>query len=127
MKVEKVHEGVRYTLSNECHKQGELVYPIAWGRQTNDGWILHDFKWKDTFSDFPNNPHTVKKVEKVKPKEINVVTNFGYCFHDSYFKIIKVERQVEIDPDTRFPRWEWQEFDITELNIKAGNPNDLPF
>jgi hypothetical protein len=127
MKVERVHDSVRYTLSNECHKQGELVYPIAWGRQTDDGWILHDFKWKDTFSDFPNSPHTVKSIEVIKPKEVNVRTNYGYCFHDSYFKIIKVERQIQVTESMFGGTWEWQEFDKAELNIKAGNPNDLPF
>lgn len=126
MKVEKVVDGVRYTLSNECHKQGELVYPIAWGRQTeNDGWILHELKWKDTFSDFPSSPHIVKSIDKYK-KEVTVNTNFGYGFHDSYFKIIKVERQVQVT-EPPFALWEWQVFDIKELNIKPADPKDLPF
>jgi hypothetical protein len=127
MKIETVHEEVRYLLSNENHKQGELVYPIGWGRQTeNDGWVLHKINWKETFSDFPDSPHTVKSIEKHK-KEVTVHTNFGYSFHDSYYKIIKVERQVKVSESIFGGTWEWQEFDIKELNIKAGNPNDLPF
>ena len=127
MKVEKVYEDVRYLLSNENLNEGDLVYPIAHGRQTdNDGWVLHGFDWNDTYSPFPRNPHTVTRID-VNPIETLIRTNYGYSNSESYFKIIKVERQVQPPDAGMFARWEWQTFDITELNIKAGNPNDLPF
>jgi hypothetical protein len=41
MNIEHVHEGIRYTLTNDGLQQGDKVYPIAWGRCLDGGgWIF---------------------------------------------------------------------------------------
>ena len=61
--VVKVHEKIRYTLSNENLKVGDEVYPIAIGRCLDDGgWILHELDFRGFMSGFPNEPHIIKNL-----------------------------------------------------------------
>lgn len=95
MKVEKVLNGIRYTLSNEGLTVGDKVYPIARGRcLDNGGWILHDFDFRDFMSGFPDEPHIIldlKHSKDYKPYEVR--TNMGYSPVESYYKIVKKEKQ----------------------------------
>ena len=109
MKIEHVHEGIRYTLSNDDLKDGDEVFPIGYGRCTDDGWILHDLNYSKYSSGFPNDPHVIKNVKHnptYKPYEVH--TDHGYSPIESYYKIIKKEKQFEI-PSILFVRHEWKE------------------
>lgn len=90
MKIEKYHNGIRYTLSNENLQVNDKVFPIANGRCTEDGgWILHNFD----FRDFPNDPHTILDLNHSDYKPYEVRTDYGYSPIESYFKIIKKEKK----------------------------------
>lgn len=96
MKVEKVHNGIRYTLSNENLAVNDKVYPIANGRCLDDGeWILHGFDFRDFCSGFPDEPHTILDLNYSKYKPEQVRTDMGYSPIECYYKIIKMEKQVE--------------------------------
>jgi hypothetical protein len=111
MKVEKVHEGIRYTLSNEGLKEGDEVYPVADGRQTeNDGWIIHNFDFRGFASGFPDEPHIVKGFDST-PKEKTIRTNKGYSFSECYYKIIKCEKQVKVSDSMFGGFYEWVEIE----------------
>ena len=109
MKVEKVLNGIRYTLSNQNLQVGDKVYPIARGRcLDNGGWILHEIEFESKYveglntSGFPDEPHTIldlKHSKDYKPYEVR--TDMGYSPIECYFKIIKKEKQEKIDKSTK--------------------------
>lgn len=107
MKVEKVHNGIRYTLSNENLKAGDKVYPIANGRCLDDGgWILHGFSFD---CGFPEEPHTILNLAYSDYKPYQVSTDFGYSPIECYYKIIKKEKKVEKNPEAMFKTLNWVE------------------
>ena len=109
MKVEHMHEGVRYTLSNENLKVKDKVYPIAWGRCLDDGsWILHKLDFNECCSGFPDDPHTILDLNYSKSKPEQVRTDFGYSPIECYYKIIKAEIQIK-ENGKRFSRSVWTE------------------
>lgn len=110
MLVERVHNGIRYTLSNDDLKVGDKVYPIAEGRcLENGGWILHGFDFRAVCSGFPDEPHTIKDLKYSESKPYEVHTDMGYSPKECYYKIIKKEKQVVVNPDAMFKRHEWVE------------------
>lgn len=113
MNIEKVHRGIRYTLSNDNNKIGDLVYPIARGRCLEGGsFILHDLDFRDFMCGFPDEPHTIKNIEKTKNKSLTT-TDMGYSHPECYFKIIKMESHEKVVvKDAIFARWEWIELPI---------------
>lgn len=110
MKVERVHKSIRYTLSNENLKEGDKVFSIANGRclEGND-WILHGFNWEEYCSGFPNEPHTIQKINDSVPKYEEVYTDHGHCPRECYYKIIKKEKQNKFGVGLG-TRYEWVEF-----------------
>lgn len=114
MNVEHVHKGVRYTLSNDNLKVGDEVFPIAWGRQTKEGWILHNLDYRKLTSSFPDEPHTITFIDKVSPVETMVRTHHGNSSAESYYKIIKREKQIK-ENERMFARWIWVEIAADEV------------
>jgi len=115
MKIEKITDRIRYTLSNENLKEGDEVFPIANGRGLDDGgWILHDFDFRDFCSGWPNEPHIITNLNHnpdYQPYEIR--TSHGYGPRITYYKIIKMEHQVVVSkPTDMFKRHEWQELEL---------------
>ena len=117
MKVERVHDRIRYTLSNEDLKEGDVVYPIARGRQTEkDGWILHNIDFRDFMSGFPDDPHVIHsiKIDNLKEgasyREVMVYTDHGYGHYETYYKVIKKEHQV-LEDNECFSRLIWVEIE----------------
>lgn len=111
MKIEHYHNGIRYTLSNENLEEGNPVFPIASGRVLDDGsWILHEFKFENYCTGFPDEPHIIKNLHYSDSKPEEVLTNMGYGPVETYYKIIKKEVKVK-NPDGKFPYHIWQEFD----------------
>lgn len=107
MKIEKVQGEVRYTLSSDNLKVGDKVFPIARGRKTNDGsWILHELDFRDFMCGFPIDAHII---EKINLKIGEIVTDHGYSHAECYFKIIKKEHQIIVNPGQLFVRYEWVE------------------
>lgn len=101
MKIEKYHDEIRYTLSNENLQVGDKVFPIARGRCTEDGgWILHGFDFRDFMSGFPDKPHTIMNLKHSDYKPEEVRTDYGYSPIECYFKIIKREKQVVTKRET---------------------------
>lgn len=100
MKIERVHDKVRYTLSNENLNVGDRVFPIAWGRCLPDGgWILHNLDFDEAVSGFPNEPHIIKDLNYdsgVGGKKLHIRTDKGYSHRDCYFKIVKIEEHVKV-------------------------------
>jgi len=120
MKVEKVLNGIRYTLSNQNLQVGDKVYPIARGRCLDNGeWILHEIEFESKYveglnrSGFPDEPHTILDLEHSKDyKPYEVRTDMGYSPIECYFKIIKKEKQEKIDKSTKkflFTETKWVE------------------
>ncbi len=108
MKIEKVYNDIRYTLSNDNNKVGDLVYPIARGRHLNDGsFILHELDFRYFMCGFPDEPHTIKDIQNSSNRQ-ETRTDMGYSHPDVYFKIIKKEHQVKIGNEM-FSRLEWTE------------------
>lgn len=110
MKVETVHEGIRYTLSNEGLKTNDKAFPIAFGRcLDNDGWILHGFTFEDYCTGFPNDPHTLidLKYSDYKPEQVR--TNKGFGPIEIYYRIIKREKKEIVKPDDMFKTYKWEE------------------
>lgn len=109
MKVEKVHNNIRYTLSNDDLKVGDKVYPIADGRCLDDGdWILHGFTFKDYCTGFPDEPHQILDLNHSDYKPYQVRTDFGYSPIECYYKIIKKEKQVK-EIKLGFANYKWIE------------------
>jgi hypothetical protein len=119
MLVEKVHNGIRYTLSNENLKVGDKVYPIASGRCLDNGdWILHNISFKDFMTGFPDEPHTIENLKHSDYKPYEVKTDAGFSPKECYYKIIKMEEKTTISSDI-FSRQEWVE--VSEKLNKQGN------
>ena len=96
MKIEKMHNKIRYTLTNDNLVCGDKVYPIANGRCLDDGsFILHDFDFSMSCSGFPDKSHTILDLQYSKSKPYEVRTNKGFSPVECYYKIIKMEKQVE--------------------------------
>ncbi len=96
MQVEHVHDGIRYTLSNDNLKVNDEVYPIARGRCLGgDGWILHNFDFRHFMCGFPDEPHIILDLKHSDYKPYEVRTNHGFSSHECYYKIIKKEHRVE--------------------------------
>jgi hypothetical protein len=109
MNVEKVHNGIRYTLSNDDLKVGDKVFPIAWGRCLDDGgWILHDIDFRELTSGFPDEPHEILDLKHSDYKPYEVRTDHGYSPSECYYKIIKKEKQVK-DTTRMFASYKWEE------------------
>lgn len=107
-----MHNSIRYTLSNEGLKNGDMVYPIAHGRiLENGGFILHDL-W---FDSFPYNPHKILDM-KYSTGAYEVRTDHGYGTPEKYFKILAMEkREIEYYPSKGLKlksRDEWVEIPI---------------
>ena len=95
MIVETVRHGIRYTLSNENLQPGDKVYPIARGRcLDNNGWALHEITFEDYMTGFPDDPHTIEKLEYSDYKPYQVKTDKGFSPIEAYYKIIKKEEQI---------------------------------
>lgn len=95
MRIEKIHDGIRYTLTNDNLKVGDEVFPIARGRCLDDGsWILSNFDFRDFMSGFPDKPHIIEDLDYDngrQGKAYQVRTNNGYSPIECYYKIIKTE------------------------------------
>ncbi len=107
MKVEKVIDDLRYTLSNEELKNGDEVFHIANGRcLDDDDWILHEIKFD---LDFPNHPHILmdNKYSDLKPYQVKTDKEYGPI--ESYFKIIKKEHCQMVKEKGRFAQYKWFE------------------
>ena len=110
MKIENVHDGIRYTLSNENLEVGDLVFPIANGRCVDDEhWILHDFSFEEYCSGFPNEQHTILDLKHSDYKPYEVRTDHGYSPIQCYYKIIKKEHKINLHPEKMFSSKEWVE------------------
>jgi len=122
MQIERVHEGIRYTLSNEGIQTGDEVFPIANGRCLDGGgWILHDFDFQDFVSGFPNEPHIIETLKHSDYKPYEVRTDHGYGPIEIYYKIVRVERKVKVRESIFGGSYEWQEFDKKELRHEEEN------
>lgn len=121
MKVEKVYNGIRYTLSNENLAVGDKVYPIARGRCLDDGsWILHEINFGNAWTGFPEEPHTIldlKYSADYKPYEVR--TDMGYSPIECYYKIIKMEKHEEYMRGI-FKSYKWVEIPI-EIPVSMDN------
>lgn len=94
MKIERYHDGLRYTLSNDNLKVGDKVYPIANGRCLDGGgWILHGFDFGE-WSSFPQDPHTILNLKHSDYKPYEIRTDHGFGPVEKYYKIIKVEERI---------------------------------
>ena len=106
MQVEKVHNGIRYTFSNENLAVNDKVYPIAWGRCLDGGgWILHGFRFEDYLSGFPEEPHVILNLNYSIYKPEQVRTNEGFGPIEIYYKIIKKEKQVKENKPFATAKW----------------------
>lgn len=128
MKVEKVHNNLRYTLSNENLKEGDKVFPIANGRcLDNGGWILHDFDFRDFVSGFPDEPHTIIDLNydngrQGKPYEVR--TDKGYSPIECYYKIVKIEKQIKIHDSIFGGRYDWLEIGEADKILQKQKEQD---
>ena len=113
MNVETCLDGIRYTLTNDGLKVSDKVYPIANGRRLdNEGWILHDIDFDSLVSGFPNEPHTIKEMKKNKNGKLyEIITDYGYSAAQCYYKVIKKEKQVVVNPDAMFLSYKWIEIE----------------
>jgi len=115
MKVEKIYNNIRYTLSNENLKEGDEVYPIANGRCLDNGeWILHDLDFRDFMSGFPDEPHIILDLNYDngrQGKAYQVKTDKGYSPIECYYKIIKMEEQIVVKKNMFGNSYEWVEID----------------
>jgi hypothetical protein len=109
MIVEKVHNGIRYTLSNEDLKVGDKVFPLASGRCESDtDWILHEITFNELHTGFPASTHTILNLKHSDYKPYEVQTNYGYSPKEVYFKIIKIEERVKVKDDMFGGVYEWK-------------------
>ena len=115
MKIEKVHSGIRYTLSNEGLKVGDSVFPIAMGRCLEDGgWILNSFDFRGSTTGFPDDPHTILDLDYDngrQGKAYQVRTDRGYSPIECYYKITKTEEHTKIKDGSLGGRYEWTEME----------------
>ena len=110
MIIEKVHNGIRYTLSNENLKVGDKVYSIANGRCLDKGgWILHDFDFSDFMSGFPNEPHIIENLKYSDYKPYEVKTDMGFSPRECYYKVIKMEEKIKVSESIFGGHKEWIE------------------
>jgi hypothetical protein len=113
MKVETVHDGIRYTLSNDKLRVGDKVFGIGWGRCLDDGgWILHNLDYREVMSGFPNDPCTIKNLNYDngrQSKAYQVQTDRGFGPIESYYKIVKMEEQIKVKESMFGGTWEWVE------------------
>ena len=115
MNIEKVHKGIRYTLSNDNLKEGDKVYPIARGRcLDNGGWILHGFDFRAFMCGFPDEPHTIIDLDYSTAKPQEVRTDMGYSPIEGYYKIVKREEQVKVRETMFGPYYTWTEIENTK-------------
>jgi hypothetical protein len=121
MKVEKVYNGIRYTLSNENLAVNDKVYPIAWGRcLDDDDWIFHELNYNYACSGFPYEPHTILDLNYSTSKPERIRTNMGYGPPEIYYKIIKMEKQEE------YKRGIWKSHRWVEIPIEIPEiPEDF--
>lgn len=109
--VEKIIDGVRYTLTNQGLRVGDKVFPIARGRcLENGGWILHELDFRNFMCGFTEQPHTIVDLNYSKQKPYQVRTDKGYSPIESYLKIIKKEIS-EIEGEY-FKRNVWKQVDL---------------
>lgn len=114
MEIEKVYDGIRYTLSNEDLKTNDKVYPIASGRCINkDEWILHSISFDPAFTGFPEEPHIILELNYSKLKYEEVRTNYGYSPKNCYYKIIKAEKKIICNEDALFKNYKWVEVPLS--------------
>lgn len=115
MKIEKVHNNIRYTLSNENLKVSDKVFPIGMGRcLDNATWILHDLDF--TISGFPNEPHTILDLNNSSEKSHEIKTDYGCGPIESYYKIVKIEKQIKkVIPPGKWTSYEWIEINQNEI------------
>lgn len=107
MKIETVHNNIRYTLSNDNLKVGDSVYPIAKGRVVNNNeFIYHNFDFSESMSGFPDDPDIIEDLNYSEYKPYEVRTDNGWSPKESYFKIIKKEKQIELDRG-KFKSYKW--------------------
>lgn len=115
MKIENVCNGIRYTLTNDGLEVNDEVFPIGNGRCLDDGsWILHylefdKYHYTDFETDYPHTPHIILDLNHSDYKPHQIRTNHGYGPIESYYKIIKKERQVEKGSGV-LKSHEWEEF-----------------
>ncbi len=115
MNVEKVFDGIRYTLSNDNLAVGDKTYPIANGRCLNaGGWILHNIDFRDFLSGFPKEPHIILDLNHSDYKPYQIRTDHGFGPIEKYYKIIKKEHQVK-EHDRMFSSHIWVEIPLTDL------------
>lgn len=118
MKIEKVHNKIRYTLSNENLRIGDKVFPIARGRCLDDGtWILHNFDFRDFMCGFPNEPHIIMDLKHSTYKPYELRTNMGYSPLECYYKIIKIEEKIKIKEQIFGDSYEWIKVDSLKQKI----------
>jgi hypothetical protein len=115
MNIEHVFDKVRYTLTNECLKVGDKVYPIARGRcLDDDGWVLHDLDYRDFMSGFPYEPHTIEDLNYDNGKQgkaYQVRTDMGFSPIECYYKIIKKEQKKLVKEHIFGGSYEWAEIE----------------
>ena len=114
MKIEKVHNKIRYTLSNENLKVSDEVFPIARGRclDDDDGWILHDLDFRDFMSGFPDDPHIIMDLNYDNGKQgkaYQVRTDNGYSPIECYYKIVKIEEKIKVKENIFGGSYQWVE------------------
>lgn len=114
MKIEKVYNKIRYTLSNENLKVGDEVFPIANGRCLDGGgWILHDLDFRDFMSGFPDEPHIIIDLNYNgrQGKAYQVRTDKGYSPIERYYKIVKLEKRIKVRDSIFGGSYEWVEIE----------------
>lgn len=107
MNIEKVLDGIRYTLTNDNLEVNDKVYPIARGRVCDDGtFILHEITYSKLFG-FPYEPHTILDLKHNggEYKSYEIRTDMGYSPKECYFKIIKKEHQVKTGEIFSITKW----------------------
>jgi hypothetical protein len=120
MKIEKVHNGIRYTLSNENLAVGDKVYPIAWGRCLDGGdWIFHELNFNNACSGFPDEPHTILDLHYSDYKPEQIRTDMGYSPIECYYKIIKMEKHEE------YMTGRWKSYRWVEIPIEIPVEEDI--
>ena len=107
MNIEKVYDGIRYTLSNDNLQEGDKVYSIANGRcMDNDEWVLHGFDFRMVVSGFPDEPQIIMDLNHSNYKPYQVHTDHGYSPIECYYKIIKKEEKVTSNKMFSSSTWE---------------------
>jgi len=115
MKIETVHDGIRYTLTNDNLRVGDKVFPIGNGRCLDDGgWILQDLDYSEFMCGFPTEPHTIKNLNYDngrQGKAYQVQTDHGFGPIESYYKILKMEKQIKVKESMFGGTWEWRPYE----------------